>query len=75
MILLALPQYAGLTPIAGDIFILNCSGDSFPVLAIVITSHGNSKCRLFSDKVKTGSEGVLQLQILVIRYSHGHSPV
>lgn len=73
MILSALTQYAGLTPITGDIFYTSLQ---WGLLASPSNSHDFSwkqQMRMVSNKVRTGNEGVLQLQILVIRYSHWHS--
>lgn len=43
-----------------------------PVQAIVMTSHGTADASCFW-RARTGGEGVLQLQTLVVRCSHGHS--
>lgn len=62
---------AGLTPITEDIFILNCSGDSLPVKAIVTTSRGAHKQGSFLVKQRLAVQvSVIQLQTLVIRHSH-----
>lgn len=46
MILSALTQYAGLQ-LQGIFLYFIAGGDSLPVLAIVMTSHGNSKWDCF----------------------------
>lgn len=73
MILSALTQYAGLTRITGDIFYTSLQWGH---LASPSNSHDFSweqHMRMVSNEVRAGNEGVLQLQILVLRYSHWHS--